>query len=64
MKKILFLVIISATFLACDKTYVCNCGSASGGLPYKKYYMNAKTYNGAERKCDKKAEAGEACQLQ
>lgn len=64
MKKIL-LFSLSLLFLAsCDKTYVCNCGYATGGLPYKKVYLKAKTENGAKRKCNKIEESGETCALQ
>lgn len=64
MKNVVFLLFTVILCSSCDKTYICNCGNDSGGLPYKKYYMNAKTDKGAERKCTKKAESGEACQLQ
>jgi len=68
MKKILsrsFATALSILWLtACDKTYICNCGYESGGLPYKKIYMKAKTDNSAERRCKKEAEAGEACSLE
>lgn len=64
MKKILFLALTLFLITSCDKTYVCNCASEQGGLPYKKVYMNAKSENGAERKCTKLEEGEESCVLQ
>lgn len=64
MKKILFFVSILSFLTSCDKTYICNCAYESGGLPYKKVYLNAKSENGAERKCTKLEEGEESCVLQ
>ncbi|MBK6524469.1 MAG: hypothetical protein IPO32_07725 [Crocinitomicaceae bacterium] len=64
MKKILFLALTLSVITSCDKTYVCNCASEQGGLPYKKVYLNAKSENGAERKCTKLEEGEESCVLQ
>ena len=64
MKKIIFLVLSIALLTACDKTFVCNCAAESGGLPYKKVYLTAKTEGGAERRCNKEEENGEVCTLQ
>jgi hypothetical protein len=64
MKKILFLLLSLSCLASCDKTYICNCASVQGGLPYKKVYMNAKSENGAERKCTKLEEGSEDCVLQ
>lgn len=64
MKKLVLFFISSFFLVACDKTYVCNCGLEGGGLPYKKIYIQAKTENSAERQCSKKEEAGETCVLQ
>lgn len=64
MKKILFFALTLSLLTACDKTYICNCSSEQGGLPYKKVYLNAKSENGAERKCTKIAEGTEVCVLQ
>jgi len=64
MKKMLFFITSILLLVACDKTYVCNCGYASGGLPYKKVYLKAKTDKGAERRCKKQELSGESCVLQ
>jgi hypothetical protein len=64
MKKILFFVSILSFLTSCDKTYVCNCASEQGGLPYKKVYLKAKSENGAERKCKKIEEGDDVCVLQ
>ncbi len=64
MKKILLLTVTLIALTSCDKTYICNCAYEQGGLPYKKVYLNAKSENGAERKCTKIAEGTEVCVLQ
>ena len=64
MKKILLLTVSVLALTACDKSYVCNCGYASGGPAYKKVYLTAKSDGGAERQCKKQEEADEVCVLE